>query len=58
MPIVLCIKNCLLWLFDRLADCLPTGLTTSLTVLEIVYYLIACTLFSAQLILLLLGRTV
>jgi len=44
--------------FERLGDCFPDRLTTSLTVLEIVYYFIATTLFVVQLVLLCLGRTV
>lgn len=44
--------------FERLGDCFPDRLTTSLTVLEIVYYVVATTLFLTQLILLCLGRNV
>lgn len=41
---------------ERLGDCFPDRLTTSLTVLEIVYYIVAIVLFTTQLVLLCLGR--
>jgi len=61
MPCPVCInwiRACLRFAFERLGDCFPDRLTTSLTILEIVYYLVAIVLFTTQLVLLCLGRDI
>jgi hypothetical protein len=61
MPCPVCInwiRACLRFVFERLGDCFPDRLTTSLTILEIVYYIVATVLFATQLVLLCLGRDV
>jgi hypothetical protein len=58
MPLFVWFRSVLAFCFERLSDCFPDRLTTSLTVLEIVYYLVATTLFIVQLVLLCTGRSV
>lgn len=40
---------------ERLGDCIPERLTATLTVLEIVYYCIACVYFLVELVVLLVS---
>jgi len=40
---------------ERLGDCFPERLTATLTVLEIVYYCIACVYFFVELVVLLVS---
>jgi len=53
IAIFVCIRRFVTWCFDCFVDCFPERLTTTLTVLEIVYYCIACVYFLCELIVLL-----
>jgi hypothetical protein len=58
MPCVDClvyIRRVCLFVCERLGDCLPERLTATLTVLEIVYYCIACVYFFVELVVLLVS---
>jgi len=46
------LRRVCLFVCERLVDCFPERLTTTLTVLEIVYYCIACVYFLVELIVL------
>lgn len=52
------IRAVFVFAFERLGECFPDRLTTSLTILEIVYYSVATVLFVTQLVLLCLGRDI
>jgi len=49
------LRRVCLFVFERLCDCFPERLTTTLTLLEIVYYCIACVYFLVELIVLLVS---
>jgi len=50
-----CFKRFISFVCESLVDLFPETLTTSLTVLEIVYYFIACLYFLVELIVLLIS---
>jgi len=49
------VRTVFLWIFERLCDCVPERLVSTLTVLEIIYYLIACVYFVVELVVLCLS---
>lgn len=51
------LRRFILWLFESIVDLFPEHLTNTLTVLEIVYYIIACIYFFCELIGVLLSFT-
>jgi len=55
MPCVdlfVCARRFVAWCFDCFLDCFPERLTTTLTVLEIVYYCVAIVYFLLELVVL------
>jgi len=49
------VRTVFLWIFEHLCDCVPERLVSTLTVLEIIYYLIACVYFVVELVVLCLS---